>query len=279
MSLLYCSHNGQIIPKEKAVMPISHIEMCYGFGVYENVKVVKGITFFADEHAGRLMHSAKIIGLNHPYSASQIIGFIDELKKHLDEDSYNLKILLIGAKNTTDVNLFLLPLAPKYIDKRLYKQGAKAVTYKYERYLPQAKTLNMLGSYLAYRQAREEDAYDALLVDSKGHILEGTRTNFYCLSGKTIYSPPEKEILEGVTRMAVLYTAEMNGFKLEETDISPSNLGDFEGAFLTSTSTKILPLIQIDNFKYPGICSQLTDLIGLFKEFLNECRGVFPGKR
>ncbi|MBU1930301.1 aminotransferase class IV, partial [Candidatus Micrarchaeota archaeon] len=65
--------NGLFIPPEKAVLPISHIEFSYGFGVYESIRVRRKKPFFAMDHAERLLQSAQIIGLDHSFSAKQIL--------------------------------------------------------------------------------------------------------------------------------------------------------------------------------------------------------------
>ena len=134
---------------------------------------------------------------------------------------------------------------------------------------PQAKTLNMLASYLAYREAKEKNCYDALFVNRNGNIIEGTRTNFFTIKGRTIYSPLEKNILLGVTRKHILEVAKQNGFVIEEKNIPLTGLSEYDGAFLTGTSIKILPIKKVDNFEYGGIPDDLKKLMLAFDEYLN----------
>jgi branched-subunit amino acid aminotransferase/4-amino-4-deoxychorismate lyase len=268
----YFSKNGEILPIDQASIPLSNIEYSYGFGVYESLKIRNNILYFVDQHIERLFKSAEVIGLTHPFKQSQIKEYIHDLFSALKTESYNLKILLIGGDNPL---LFIIPLSPRFPDRKLYSAGTKTITFKNERLFPHAKTLNMLPSYIAYKKAKENDCYDALLIDSSGNIVEGTRTNFFTLRDKTIFSPPKGKILEGVTKLTVLHVAKLHGFNLEETDIPLSEVSKFDGAFLTSTSAKIVPIKQIDDFVFPQIPETLKELMDAYDNFLKESKGIF----
>lgn len=239
------SFQGKIRPMSDAVVPLSKIEYAYGFGVYENVRVVRGRPLFLSDHIDRLFHSARIIGLAHTLDAKKVEGWTEALIKEVGDDAFNLKMLLIGGRTAEDAELSILPLAPKFPDKKLYKTGATAILYPYERLFPQAKTLNMLGSYLAHREATNAGAYDALLVNRRGEIVEGTRTNFFLVEGTNLISAPREEILEGVTMKHVLHVAASQGLYVVHEPISEERMRKADGAFLTSTSSKIMPLSKI----------------------------------
>jgi branched-chain amino acid aminotransferase len=270
MNFSHFSKNGQVKSFAEAVVPLSNIEYQYGFGVYETMRVKNGVVFFIKEHIERLLNSAEIIGLPHVLKAQQVCDSIQELVSKVVEPVFNLKILLIGGKTPEEAELCILPLAPLFPDKKLYRDGAVAVTYPYERLFPKAKTLNMLGSFLAYRSARAIAGYDALLVNRAGYITEGTRTNFFAIRDKAIFEAPNAEVLDGVTRRHVLQVAKEQGFSFKEARISPGDLKDFDGAFVTSTSSKIVPLSKVDDFSFPVIAPQVKDLIESFDRFLKQ---------
>ncbi len=277
MEFKYFSRNGKVLPIAQAVVPLSSIEYAYGFGVYESIRVSHGKPVFVDDHIERLMGSAQQIGLEHGFTEAAVAGAIAELISATEAEAYNLKILLIGGRRAEDAVLNIICLNPLFPDKKLYAEGVKTVTYPYERSFPQAKTLNMLQSYLAYRRAREAEAYDALLVNRKGYITEGTRTNFFCISAQggsasgrkgTIISPPENKILLGVTRKYVLSVAASIGFEVKQTEIAFSDLASYDGAFLTSTSAKIMPIRFIDNYEFADQPEALKTLMKAFDDFL-----------
>lgn len=277
MRFQYFSKNGFILPFSDAVIPLENITYQYGFGVYETLKVRNKILYFVKQHVERLIQSAKIIGLEHVFVHKQIQSYIHELNDKNDVQSCNLKILLIGGKTVDNSLLFILPLAPIFPDRKLYSKGATAETVCYERFLPNAKTLNMLPSYLFYTKVKKNGHYDALFLDKQNNILEGTRTNFFAIKGNTLITPPKEKVLEGVTEQTVIAVAKKNGFEVREEEIPYSKLSSFDGAFLTSTSSKIIPIIQIDDLKFSEIPVELKRLRKLYDDFLDKSKGVFTG--
>lgn len=277
MDFKYFSKNGEVLPIAEAAIPLSNIEYQYGFGVYESVRLANGVAYFLKDYLERLMESARIIGLEHSFSLQSIDSYISELVEKNAVDTCNLKIILVGGKTAADASLFILCLNPLFPDKKLYSGGATLITCEYERLYPHAKTLNMLGSFLAYRKAQAAGAYDALLVNRRGYVTEGTRTNFFCIGGRTIFTPLESDILPGVTRKVVLQVAGAAGFAVEEKDIRPADLPAYDGAFITSTSSKILPVHTIDDHAYDVAPAPLRELMGAFDQFLASYRGAVKG--
>ena len=255
-------------------MPLSNIEYQYGFGVYESIRVVNGFPYFAGEHIGRMMESARIIGLAHPFTVDGVSDSVAKLLEKNGATTCNVKIVLVGGKTSADAALNILCLNPLFPDKKMYRDGVSVVTCEYERAFPHAKTLNMLQSYLAYRKAKESGAYDALLVALDGCITEGTRTNFFAIKGKTLFSPPEENILPGITRKVVLMVAAQNGFDVVQKAVRPADLSEYEGAFLTSTSSGILPVRSVDDFQFGTQPAALRELMQDFDVFIAECGGV-----
>lgn len=273
MEFKYFSQNGKILPIEKAVIPLSNIEYTYGFGVYESIRVSNGVVYFLKDHIERLLGSAKVISIDHPFDGEFIKNSIFDLIKDHQQETFNLKILLIGSSTKEKALLNILCLNPLFPDHKLYRDGAEFITYEYERAFPHAKTLNMLESYIAYSRARKNKAYDALLINQKGYITEGTRTNFFCIKGKTIFTPSESDILLGVMRKAMLKVALNNDYKIVEADIKLDDVKSFDGAFVTSTSSRIVPVKSINNISI-GYPDSLKELIKLLNIFLENCEGI-----
>lgn len=266
--------NGELLPIDEATVDLRNIQYTYGFGVYESIRVSKGVVYFAHEHIERLMHSARTIGLEHPFSEAEIAEWTQKLVDSCGSDRFNLKMLLIGGKTLEEAMFVTLPLNPLFPEKRSYTQGVKVISVQYERYLPQAKTLNMLGSYLSYRQAREAGAEDALLVNKAGCITEGTKSNVLAVRDRTLISPPFEEILDGVTRRIVVDLAQKNGFELTEEPIVLDQIDSYDGLMLTSSSMKVVPIAQVDDQELQ-IPETTRELMKLYDKFLNSCDGKF----
>lgn len=268
MACNYYLHNFELRPIDEATVPLSSIEYAYGFGVYETLRAVGGQALFLDDHVARLLESARILNLEHNFDAQKIAEGITKLIEAAGMERYNLKLLLVGGPTPEAATLYGVCLNPLFPEKKLYQEGAAVITARYERPYPHAKSLNMLQSYLAYREAKRDGAYDALLVNRDGNVTEGTRTNFFCITGKTIYTPPEAEILLGVTRKNLLDVARAHGYTVEERDISLDSVGSYEGAFISSTSSKVIPLREIDGQALPFKPEALSQLMTHFDEFL-----------
>ncbi len=273
MEFDYFLYNKKILPISKAVVSLFDIEYAYGFGVYESVRVSKGAVNFIDDHIERLIESAKVIGLKHNFSQPVIEKGILGLVAKTQSPSFNIKILLIGASEKEDASLFALCLNPFFLDKKLYKNGADFITYNHERVFPHAKSLNMLPSYVAYKKAKRAGAYDALLINRNGFITEGTRTNFFCIKDKIIYTPPDKEVLLGVTRKALFKVAQLNDYEIIQKNIRFSDVKNYENAFVSSTSAKILPIKKINTTIFQSPSEDLKKLMNLFDDFLTKCNG------
>ncbi|PIZ62799.1 hypothetical protein COY16_03485 [Candidatus Roizmanbacteria bacterium CG_4_10_14_0_2_um_filter_39_13] len=268
------SRNGKIASIDTAVVSIEKIERMYGFGVYESLKVRNNILYFVEQHVDRLMHSAQCINLTHDFTPTVITSWIKEFGEKIAEPSTNIKMLLLGGETPKEAELLLFPLAPFFPKKEWYRDGVTTFSFEYERWMPQSKSLNMLASYYYYNKSKKQGGYDALYVDHSGNIREGTRTNFYAMKGKKIISPPKQDVLEGVTMMTIEKVIESSDFTIEYRPISKTSLPDFDSVFLSSTSSKILPVASIDSMKF-HISSDLKQLIQIYNAALNASSGSF----
>lgn len=263
----YFVFNGELKPVSEARVSLDDIYVVYGFGVYETLKVRKGVLFFPDKHAERLLHSARLVEVNHPWQEHHIVDWLQILVQANRTDNANIKVLLYGGRTQAEARLYVLQLAPLFPDRKLYKKGAKAILFEGERWKPQAKSLNMLLSALAFQRAQNSEAYDALFVNRNGQITEGTRTNFWYTDGVRLFTPPQWQVLEGVTQQTVLECAREKGLEVVRREIGVSELTHWKGAFLTSTSTRVMPLRYIDanEFEIPDL---ILDLEKWYEEWL-----------
>jgi branched-subunit amino acid aminotransferase/4-amino-4-deoxychorismate lyase len=268
MTYPYFSRGGEVLPLEQAVVPLGDIHYAYGFGVYETIRVLRGKSRFLKEHCARLMESANIIGLEHHFSPESVAKSAEALIKKNKAENCNLKVLLIGGSSPEQATLNILCLNPLFPDRKLYRQGVHTITKDLERPFPHAKTLNMLPSYLAHRDAKAASAYEALLVNRHGCITEGTSTNVFAIKDRVIFSPPESDILLGVTRDNVLKVAKQNGFTIKEQDLKLIDISRYDNLFLTSTPAKIMPIRSVDKHVWQEVSPDLRELMQRFDNYL-----------
>jgi branched-subunit amino acid aminotransferase/4-amino-4-deoxychorismate lyase len=267
----YFSYNGSLRPVEEAQVSLEDVAFAYGYGVYETLKVRKGIVYFPDLHEERLFTSASIIELEHPFESGQIDGYLRDLIEGNGLSDANLKILLIGSTERGapgKARLYIMALNPLFPDKRLYRDGATAISFSGERVYPQSKSLSMTVSTLAYGKARQAGAYDALLVDRNGYLTEGTRTNLYYTDGRAVYTPPADSVLSGVTKITLERLLRRHGISVLERPLLRSELPTWSGCFLTSTSSKVMPLRKVDDITF-SIPELVFDIMRRYDAFLD----------
>ncbi|PIR74522.1 MAG: hypothetical protein COU35_02035 [Candidatus Magasanikbacteria bacterium CG10_big_fil_rev_8_21_14_0_10_47_10] len=251
----FASINGTLVPVSEATVPVDDIAFGYGYGVYETIRLKKGSPLFLRDHIDRLFFSADQLGISPACSKNDIATWINTLIKNQAIETANIKMILIGNDPTPTLYIFLL--APKFVEKKEYRDGIMTISVEYERFLPQAKSLNMLGSTLAYRAAKQADCYDALLVDRQGNITEGTRSNFFAMRGTDLYTPPAVTVLAGITRTHVIACAKENGRQVYEQTIPLADALSYDTLFLTNTSSGIVPIKQVDNKAFASISDEL----------------------
>ncbi|MFM2129235.1 MAG: hypothetical protein RL477_781, partial [Pseudomonadota bacterium] len=110
------------------------------------------------------------------------------------------------------------------------------------------KTTALLANVLAKQAAREAGAFEALFVDERGLVTEGSSTNAWIVTrkGELLTRPPSPEILNGITRQAVIALAARAGLRFFERSFSLKEAKAAAEAFLTSTTAFVVPVIAID---------------------------------
>ncbi len=262
----YASLNGELLPVEAAKVAVDDVDVVYGYGVYETLKVRNRVLYFPELHEERLLRSAEIVGIPHPFPRGRIRDWIESLVRANRPENANVKVLLFGGESPASARLYAMTLNPLFPDRRDLRHGATAVVFEGERLYPEAKTLNMLMSSIAFRKAKAAGAYDAVLKDRYGNLTEGTRTNLFFTDGERIFTPPKDTVLAGVTKITVERVVGEAGIPMEERVLPEADLGRWAGIFLTSTSTKIMPLRMVGEteFAIPDIVPRIAKLYDRF---------------
>ena len=113
---------------------------------------------------------------------------------------------------------------------------------------------------LSKHEAEQQGYTDSLMLDHEGNIAEATGANvFFKDKAGEIHTPTPDSFLDGITRRTVIEIAKSKGIKVHERKISPSELSNFVGCFLTGTAAEVTPVscIAENNFK---VCEIIIDL-------------------
>jgi len=158
------------------------------------------------------------------------------------------KINLDPRKNPVSVSIIAFPFG-----SYLGEKPVKVLISKYIRLHPRSviSSAKVCGYYinsiLATIEAHDKGYNEAVLLDYRGFIAEGTGENIFIVKDKKIYTPRLGNILAGITRESIMKIARDNGIKVIEKDLTVKELFEDNEAFLTGTAAEIVPIGQVNN--------------------------------
>jgi branched-chain amino acid aminotransferase len=243
--------NGRWVHPNEATISINDVAVLRGYSVFESLRTYDRRPFHLDEHLQRLYRSAALIELEIPFAPEFVAELIREAIERNIYKHASIRLLVTGGESEDGVmpgdqpGLALLVTQLGERDMERFAQGIKLITTSLQRTTPEAKTSNYEAAIRALKEAKKHNASDALFVNEQGHVLEGTRSNFFVFRGDTLVTPG-KGVLIGVTRTTVLELAK-GRFPIEERPILLSELSQVDEAFITSSSKEITPIVRIDD--------------------------------
>ena len=249
--------NGDLIPRSRAnISPFDH-GFLYGYALFETMRVYSGKIFLLNRHLDRLIHSAEY--LNIPLQNIDLEeSCYKTLKANNLEDARIRLTVSIGEGDAipdrpTDPNPTIIIIVTPYtsLPSELYQSGFKAVTSSIQQNsqspLSRMKTANYLSSLLARQEAKAAEANEALLLNERGVLCEGSTSNVFVVLNDVLITPNvESGCLAGITREAVIALALTLGINLIERGIMPNELAEADEAFLTNSLLEIMPLVEVD---------------------------------
>ena len=235
--------NTELIREDEAVLPVVSREVQYSFSVYEALRITNGHVVHLDDHLRRLASSCRDIGLVHHFSDDDIERSLDKLIAADSITDATARIFIVGGPSPL---LFITYTDLLTYPDSYYTDGVKVTLYHGERFMPEAKTSNLLMQYIALEEAKRQGAFEALLVNRAGEVLEGTRSNFYAIKGDKLYTAPDDKVLSGITRISVLRAASELGLNVVYEPPVVSSLSSFESVFISATSMAALPVSHVD---------------------------------
>ena len=245
--------NGQVLPIDKLKEP-EKIQK----HLYEVIRVIGGKPLFWEEHYLRLTNSVQLSGVNFDYLPSLFHEQLFRLVKLNHVTEGNIQIDLFQLEKENVIWIYFIP--HQYPTKQDYIAGVSVGLLHGERKNPHAKAVHVQLRDNANQMITGNKLYEVLLIDEKGLVTEGSRSNVFFIQDDCFYTPKASLVLLGVTRKEVIVCIAKLGFSCQETDIESKSLSQFDAAFLTGTSPKVLPISQIGNISYDPGYSQLLKL-------------------
>lgn len=272
--------DGAMVPWRDAKLHVLSHGLHYASGVFEGERAYGGHIFKLRAHTERLIASARILGFTIPYSAEQIDAACEQvLAANGLTDAYIRPIawrgteqLSVSAQQTT-IHLAIATWAwPNLFgDNRM--KGVRLAIADWKRPSPdtapvasKAAGLYMIGT-LAKHKAEAEGWDDALMLDWRGHVAEGTGANVCFVIDGEVHTPTPDCFLDSITRHAVTALARRHQIKMIERTIMPEEMGRATEAFLVGTAAEVTPVRQIGPHSFtPGAITET--LLGEYEKLV-----------
>jgi branched-chain amino acid aminotransferase len=265
---------GEIIPQEKAFLHISDLSIQRGYGVFDFFKVSEDHSYFLNDYLDRFYHSAAVMRLEVPYVRRDLRTIINQLIRQNDLRESGVKMILTGGYSRDGYqpgeSSLIITQQPLILPgSELIDNGIKVITYEYVRDFALAKTINYTMGIWLSKLVADNRALDVLYFKN-GIVSEFPRCNFFIVRKDGTVVTPAENVLLGVTRMQVLNIASKH-YRGETAAVTLADVRNAKEAFLTSTTKRILPIVQVDDVSIgdgkpgPVTISLLNHLIDLEK--------------
>ncbi|MEE9259127.1 MAG: branched-chain amino acid transaminase [Nitrospinaceae bacterium] len=287
--------DGKMVPWHDANIHVLTHTLHYGLGVFEGIRCYQtsrktSVIFRLQEHVDRLFNSAKILGIEIPYSNKEILDTILQVvRENKLEECYIRPIVFLGDNkmglnpNGVDVRVAVAawPWGTYLGDDGLNK-GIRVRVSSFTRHhvnisMTRAKACGYyINSILAKAEAVKDGYDEAILLDPNGYVSEGSGENIFLLSRGKLRTPSLScSNLEGITRDAVIQICRDLNIDIDEGFITRDELYIADEMFLTGTAAEITPVREIDNRVIgSGSKGKITDQIQ--QTFFDTVRGNNP---
>jgi branched-chain amino acid aminotransferase len=254
--------DGRPMSPETAKVSVFDRGFLYGDSVFETLRTYGGRPFALDRHLARLARSAERVFIELPVSVEQLGREVQSaIVGAGNAESYVRVTVTRGVGETLGLDPGLSRHATRVVivtpltspPPQTYLEGVAVISYRTERVTDHsvaagAKIGNYLTAVLATRAARAAGAYEALIVDGRGCVVEGATSNvFAVLEDGTLLTPPEEDgILLGITREALLELAVEQKLSVRYQSLPLEELAASAEVFVCSSIREVVPVVRID---------------------------------
>ena len=231
--------------------------LTYGDGLFETIACVNGRLQFFAEHLQRFNEGCERLSLPL-ISEQQCLDDIRQLPT--GQQPAVIKLMLTRGSGGRGYNMPVeshttrivsLHEWPAYAPE-LAQQGARLVVCKTPLSVNPAlaglKHLNRLDNVLARAEWNDADILEGLMLDTQGHVIEGTMSNIFAIENNCIYTPSlEQAGVAGIIRQQVMRLAEKLSYSCEQVPLSVAHLYNMDELFISNSLLGICPVRQLND--------------------------------
>ena len=268
MENISCYYNEQISPFRHTGMSLNDLLIQRGYGIFDYLRVVDNKPLFVQDHLDRLYNSAALMHMEVPQSKESILKIVMELVAKNDMPYSGLKLIVSGGDSSDGYTLeqprLTIIQQPLPIPSNHFSVSPFVLmSHPFQRQLPQVKTTDYLMAIYLQPQLKAFGGQD-ILYTHEGMIKECPRSNFFLISEKGHIVTAQDQILKGITRKNILEEASANGITIEERPIFLEEIKTAKGAFIASSTKRIIAISKIDAANIPTdspILQKVFDLL------------------
>ena len=251
--------NGRYLPHAQAAVHVEDRGYQFADGVYEVCEVHDGRLVDERRHMARLKRSLGELHMRRPMAPAALAVVMREVvrRNRVRDGIVYLQVTrgvaprnhaFPGSEVPPAVVVTARSIDAAVLEKRA-EEGVSVITVAENRWeRVDIKSTSLLPNVLAKQKAKESGAFEAWFVDARGFVTEGSSTNAWIVTadGTILTRSAEAGILRGITRAGVLDVAAGVALRVEERPFSVSEALEASEAFLTSASSKVTAVVQID---------------------------------
>jgi len=289
-------HNGKLIDWDDAQLHVMSHVVNYGSSVFEGVRCYKHpqgpAIFRAQEHAERLLNSAKIYRMDVPFTEDEIVqAMVDVVGTNGVYPCYIRPIVLRGYGEAgvnpinSPIEVYICNYAwGKYLGHGSPDDGVDVCVSSWTRIAPNtlpamAKSgANYMNSQLIKMEAILNGYVEGIALDASGYVSEGSGENLFVVRKGTVFTAPlGNSVLPGITRATVIELLREMGVPVVEQMIPRELLYIADEVFFTGTAAEITPIRTVDKISVGnGKTGPITR--ALHKEFFDIVEGRVPDR-
>jgi branched-chain amino acid aminotransferase len=240
-------HNGEL----KSSKSFSDEWIKKGLSIYEVVRIIHNKCLFLEDHMCRMQSSLDLFGYEYTSLIKEINNFILKYKFKIGLKNGNIKIVINYNNGLSKVpQVFIYQIKHYYPTSREYDKGINTSLLYGKRNRPNAKFINLKINQLVAEEFEHKNIHETLFVDENGNLTEGSKSNLFFVKDGIVYTPSDKGVLPGITRKHVIELCRELNISLTKTSIHISSIKDYDAAFITGTSVKILPIKHINHIEF-----------------------------
>jgi len=249
----YAYVNGRYVAHAQAQVHIEDRGYQFADGVYEVILIHDGRLIDEEPHLDRLAYSLKELRIPWPMARPALRLVLRELivRNGVAHGTVYLQVTRGVASRDHKFPAHATPslVATTKRQKPTLAAGVAVITQPDIRWRRcDIKSVSLLPNILGKQAAAEAGAFEAWLVDDDGRITEGSSTNAWIVTpaGRLVTRNLSAAILSGITRLSLLQLVQSQGIAFEERPFSVAEAKEAAEAFLTSTTSLVLPVTRID---------------------------------